>query len=403
VDDVPFAGRHVLAELCGVAPVLLDDEAALRRVVGTALEQAGATVLQVIAHRFAPQGVTVLALLAESHAALHSWPERGSAFVDVFTCGDTADPEKAVRLIADGLGVTAVRRDTIRRGAGASVREPLAPGLTRIWDVDEVLWAGDTGFQHVLVARTTHGVTLFCDDERQSSEASQLVYHEALMVPALLLARRGDDVLIIGSSEGVASQIAAQAGARRVDHVDIDAECVRRCAQLLPYGYDVDELRRAEAGAGAVHVHYADGWEFLADRERDGRRYDLVVVDLPDERPAGGVPAQHNRLYGIEFLRRASSVLSDGGVLVSQAGCATLWRTETLLRCFERFGEVFATVVQYGSDEHEWTFLTGSPTPLRDPVEQMVRGLAALPYRPVSLDADALRRGAVPPHSLRCR
>ncbi len=400
---MPFAGRHVLAELCGVAPVLLDDEAALRRVMCTALEQAGATVLQVIAHRFAPQGVTVLALLAESHASLHSWPEHGSAFVDVFTCGDTADPEQAVRLIADGLGATVVRRDTVRRGAGAPVREPLAPGLTRIWDVDEVLWQGDTAVQHVLVARTAHGVTLFCDDERQSSEASQLVYHEALMVPALLLARRCDDVLIIGSSEGVACQIAAQAGARRVDHVDIDAECVRRCAHLLPYGYDVDELHRAEAGDGVVHVHYADGWEFLADRDRDGRRYDLVVVDLPDEWTDGGVPAQHNRLYGAEFLGRASSVLSAGGVLAGQAGCATLWRNETLLRSFARFDAVFATVVPYGSDEHEWTFLVGSPTPLRDPVEQMVRGLAALPYRPVSMDADALRRGAVAPHALRRR
>ncbi|MGH3612229.1 MAG: adenosylmethionine decarboxylase [Pseudonocardia sp.] len=400
---MPFAGRHVLAELREVDRAVLDDEAALRGVVRTALERAGATVLQVIAHRFAPHGVTVLALLAESHASLHTWPEHGSAFVDVFTCGDVTDPEKAVGLIAEGLGATAVRRDTVRRGTGAPVREPLSPGLTRIWDVEQVLWEGDTAFQHVLVARTAHGITLFCDDERQSSEAGQLVYHEALMVPALLLARRRDDVLIIGSGEGVAGQIAARAGARRVDHVDIDAECVRRCAQLLPYGYDVDELRRAEAGDGVVHVHYADGWEFLADRERDGRHYDLVVVDLPDERTDDGVPAQHNRLYGVEFLRRASSVLSDGGVVVGQAGCATLWRNETLLRSFQRLGEVFATVVQYGSDEHEWTFLAGSPTPLRDPVEQMVRGLATLPYRPVSLDADALRRGAVPPHAVRRR
>ena len=47
----------------------------------------GATVLQVICQRFAPQGVTALALLAESHASLHTYPEAGLAFWDCFTCG----------------------------------------------------------------------------------------------------------------------------------------------------------------------------------------------------------------------------------------------------------------------------------------------------------------------------
>lgn len=393
----PFAGRHVLAELTGADPAVLDDEAGLRAAVGAVVAEAGATVLQVVSHRFAPHGVTVLALLAESHASLHTWPERGAAFADVFTCG-SADPERAVALLADRLGASVTTR-TVPRGAAAPVREPLAPGLTRVWDVDEVLWAGETDYQHMLVARTAQGVTLFCDGERQSTEASQLVYHEALLVPALLLAERVGRVLVIGSSEGVVSRIAVAAGAARVDHVDIDAECVRRCAELLPYGYTPDELRRAEAGEGPVRVHYADGWAFLGAPPTD---YDVVVVDLPDERPEDPA-AQHNRLYGADFLRRAATVLAPGGVLVGQAGCATLWRNATLRRSVERFAQVFPTVVHYGSDEHEWSFLTGSPHPVADPVERMVCRLGALAYRPHSLDADALRRGAVLPHGLRRR
>lgn len=391
-----FAGRHVLAELTGVDPALLDDEPALRAATAAALAEAGATVVQVVAHRFAPHGVTVLALLAESHASLHTWPERGAAFVDVFTCGGTADPERAVALLAGRLGARVVAQ-ALPRGTGAPVREPLAPGLTRVWDLDEVLWQGDTAYQRMLVARTAQGVALFCDGERQSTEASQLVYHEALVVPALLLAERVRDVLVIGSSEGVVSQIAVAAGARRVDHVDIDAECVRRCAQLLPYGYTPAELDRAEAGEGPVRVHYTDGWEFLGTAPTS---YDVVVVDLPDERP-DDPQAQHNRLYGTEFLRRAAGVLGDGGVLVGQAGCPTLWRNATLRGSVDRFGAVFPTVVHYGSDEHEWSFLTGSPRPLADQVERMVARLATLPYRPATLDADALRRGAVLPHALR--
>ena len=105
-------------------------------------------------------------------------------------------------------------------------------------------------------------------------------------------------LLVIGSGGGVVSQLAVAAGATRVDHVDIDAEAVRLCAQYLPYGYTVDELRRAEQGLGPVKVHYCDGADFV---DRVPESYDVVVVDLPDERADG---AQHNRLYEVEFLRR---------------------------------------------------------------------------------------------------
>jgi len=282
--------------------------------------------------------------------------------------------------------------------------EPLGDGLLRRWRLGEVLWEGDTPYQRMLIARTAHGVTLFCDDERQSAELSQLVYHEALLVPALLLADRVRRVLVVGSSEGVVSQLAVAAGADAVDHVDIDRECVRRCAELLPYGYGVAELAAAEHGDGPVRVHYADGWDFLMGT---AQRYDVVVVDLPDERPDAALAqqvAQHNRLYGVDFLRRCRDVLTDGGVLAYQAGCPTLWRNATLARSVARFAEVFATVAYHGCDEHEWAFLFGrAGSAVSDPVELMVQRLASGRYRPRTLDAAALRGGSVPPHSVRIR
>lgn len=387
----------MLAELRGMRPESLDDEPFLRAALTRAVTEAGAHLLQVVAHRFAPHGLTVLGMLAESHASVHTWPECGSAFVDVFTCGEGADPERAVDLLAAELGAAQVSRRTVRRGTVTEVREPLSDGLSRVWDVHEVLWSGRTAYQDVLIGRTAHGVTLFCDDERQSAAASQLVYHEALLMPALALAARVADVLVIGSSEGVASELAVAAGARRVDHVDIDRECVRACARWLPYGYTPAGLAAAERGQGPIAVHYADGWEFLSGTER---RYDVVVVDLPDERP-GDPAAQHNRLYGAEFLRRAAAVLRPGGAVTAQAGCATRWRNETLRRAVHRFNQVFGTVLHYGSDEHEWSFLSGMPDAVADPVRRVTDRLSALPYRPHTLDAAAVRRGAVLPHALR--
>lgn len=270
--------------------------------------------------------------------------------------------------------------------------EPLAPGLTRHWRISEVVCDVRTPYQHLVIGRTEQGVALFSDGERQSTEFSQLVYHEALLVPALLLAGRVERVLIIGSGEGVVSQLAVAAGATHVDHVDIDREAVRLCAEHLPYGYAMDELRRAESGLGPVRVHYCDGWDFVA---RSAAVYDLVVVDLPDER-AG---AQHNRLYDAEFLQRCNKIAR---VVVGQAGCPTLWRNESLRLSWQRFHETFDSVVYFGSDEHEWAFLTGCDGPVGDnPVVTMSARLSTLDYQPRTIDAASLVACTVPPKSLR--
>lgn len=391
-----FSGTHVLAELEGIDPALLDDSEFLRETLRSTVTEAGAVVCDVIAHRFAPHGVTVLALLAESHASIHTYPELGAAFADVFTCGDKADPELAVRLLGRALGTAAVRTSTSKRGNGGRLSESVGAGLTRSWDVREVVYGTRTGFQDLLIGRTAQGISLFCDAERQSTEATQLAYHEALMVPAMLLAEHVRRVLIIGSSEGVASQLAVAQGASVVDHVDIDRTAVRACAEYLPYGYTPEELAAAERGEGPVRVHYRDGWEFLAGAEPG---YDVVVIDLPDEND--DADAQHNRLYGKDFLRRCADLLAPGGVVCSQGGCPTMWRDDTLIKAWQRFGDLFATPVYYGSAEHEWAFLSGRLDELADPAGTMIQRLAAAPYRPETLDADSLRASTIPPLRVR--
>jgi spermidine synthase len=281
------------------------------------------------------------------------------------------------------------------------ITEPLAPGLTRDWTITDVIFEANTRYQHMLIGRTSHGITLFSGDidtphvmERQSSELSQLVYHESLMVPPLAVAESLDRVLIIGSSEGVATQIALQAGAAHVDHVDIDHECVERCATYLPYGYTEQEVKAAFAGDGPVRLHIADGLEFVEARVEENRTrpmenrtlYDVIVIDVQDENPARG--AQHNRLYAPYFLRRCKELLTPSGVLSTQAGSPTLWQQDTLHLTLQRYSEVFTDTLCYTSVEHAWSFVSGSSRPTEDPLSILLqRRLAALPYRPEKMDA----------------
>ncbi|MDP6833754.1 MAG: adenosylmethionine decarboxylase [Prochlorococcaceae cyanobacterium ETNP1_MAG_9] len=115
--DGEMVGKHCILELYDCDKSKLNDEAFLRTTVTTAAKLAGATLLNLITHRFEPQGVTGLALLAESHISIHTWPENGYAAVDVFTCGDHTMPDKACEilrkeLLAKRFLLTNFQRDT---------------------------------------------------------------------------------------------------------------------------------------------------------------------------------------------------------------------------------------------------------------------------------------------------
>ncbi len=92
-------GRHCILELYQCDHAKLNDEAFIRTTITSSAKVAGATLINLVTHSFKPHGVTGLALLAESHISIHTWPEIGYAAIDVFTCGDHTMPEKACKLL----------------------------------------------------------------------------------------------------------------------------------------------------------------------------------------------------------------------------------------------------------------------------------------------------------------
>ncbi|MQA91066.1 MAG: adenosylmethionine decarboxylase [Gemmatimonas sp.] len=115
-------GRHLLVELWGCARAI-DDPDAVREAVREAVRLAGATLLHLEVHSYSPQGVTGVALLAESHLAVHTWPEQGYVAADIYTCGTTADPNTAVRVLERCFGAKLVDVREIARGARPSRAE----------------------------------------------------------------------------------------------------------------------------------------------------------------------------------------------------------------------------------------------------------------------------------------
>ncbi|MDW8361807.1 MAG: adenosylmethionine decarboxylase [Myxococcales bacterium] len=110
-------GRHRLCELRGCAErALLDDAPRLAASLRDSVRAAGATVVAEVVHAFSPHGVTAVLVLAESHVALHSWPEHRFAAVDLFTCGGTVDPWCAFDRLGRALGARETSVVEVRRG-----------------------------------------------------------------------------------------------------------------------------------------------------------------------------------------------------------------------------------------------------------------------------------------------
>ena len=109
-------GRHLLLELKDCNEEVLNDLDFLKDCLNEAATQCGATVIGESFYHFSPYGVSGVVNIAESHISVHTWPEYRYAAVDVFTCGDSVKPEKAVRLIAERLEAKNQSLIELRRG-----------------------------------------------------------------------------------------------------------------------------------------------------------------------------------------------------------------------------------------------------------------------------------------------
>tara|TARA_Y100000004_G_C8726079_1_gene332198 strand:- start:101 stop:436 length:336 start_codon:yes stop_codon:yes gene_type:complete len=107
--------RHVLFTLVGCPYGLLNDEAHVRNVLANAALFSGSTLLGIQSHKFEPQGVTAVALLAESHISIHTWPENGRAVCDVFTCGEHTNPVSGATYMYEAMGASDLVSETFVR------------------------------------------------------------------------------------------------------------------------------------------------------------------------------------------------------------------------------------------------------------------------------------------------
>ena len=109
-----YAGIHLLAEFW--YGKIIEDQKEIKRILIEAVKKAGNTPLKITIHKFQPQGITGIVLLAESHIAIHTWPENNYVAIDIYTCGDKASPKKALEYLKKEFQPKKVEIKEIKRG-----------------------------------------------------------------------------------------------------------------------------------------------------------------------------------------------------------------------------------------------------------------------------------------------
>ena len=102
-EELIYKSKHLLLEIYRCDSEKLNDESFVRCALNRAAKLAKATVLNLISNKFEPQGVTAIALLAESHISIHTWPESNYSAIDIFTCGKNMLPELASNYLIEAF------------------------------------------------------------------------------------------------------------------------------------------------------------------------------------------------------------------------------------------------------------------------------------------------------------
>jgi spermidine synthase len=340
-NGVRYAGTHLIIDLYGA--IRLDDIAFIEQTLTDCVTAAKATLLDMNLHHFTPNGgVSGVAVLAESHISIHSWPEHKYAALDIFTCG-SSEPHNAVEVLRAAFKPERLVVEEHLRGKASHsewFEEQLHPGYRTRFETNNIIYETGNNLQRSLVFEHQRlGRVLMIDDIVQTSEADEFVYHEAMTHVPMFAHGNAKKVLVIGGGDGgIIEEVLKHKAVERCVMVEIDRSVVDIAEQYFP------TIHKGAFNDPRMELIIADGYFFVGDTDE---RFDVIIVDSCD--PVG--PAAI--LFSEEFYARCKRCLTPGGILVTQSG-VPFWQADELrkthqhrTKLFKDAGAFVAAVPQY--------------------------------------------------------
>jgi spermidine synthase len=331
-------GLHLIGDLvgCRCDPRLLLDARLFEQKCAEYVRASGLTAMDVRFHQFEGSGFTGTVVLAESHLAIHTWPERQGLTLDVYVCNYSADNSAKARVLFDSIVAhfqpAEVARHEIDRGEHL-IMEPLNETTGFYLKATKKLGEWQTKYQKMEIYDTPHYGRIFrLDGFNMTSEREEFVYHENLIHPALTAHAAPKRVLVVGGGDGGSAEEALKhPTVESCTMVEIDADVIRVAKEHF------HAVHRGVFDNPKLRVIVDDGMKFARDTHD---RFDLIALDLND--PMGPAEA----LYSTEFFQQLRHTLAPGGALALHIG-APVARPERVSELAQRLNSVFRIVRPY--------------------------------------------------------
>jgi spermidine synthase len=331
-------GLHLIGDLtgCRCDPQLLLDGERFKAKCVEMVAASGLTTMDATFHQFEGSGFTGTIVLAESHVAVHTWPERQGLTLDVYVCNYSADNSAKARglfkAIVDHFQPTEAALHEVDRGEHL-LMEPLNASTGFYIKATKQLGEWQTRYQKLAIYDTPHYGKLFrLDGFNMTSEKDEFVYHENLIHPALTAHIAPKKVLIIGGGDGGSSEEALKhPSVEQVTMVEIDGDVIQVAKE---------HFRAVHNGAfdnPKLRVVVDDGMKYVRETQE---KFDLIALDLND--PMGPAEA----LYSTEFFQQLRTALAPGGALALHIG-SPVARPERVGELAQRLNGVFRIVRPY--------------------------------------------------------
>ncbi|MEJ5305530.1 MAG: adenosylmethionine decarboxylase [Ignavibacteria bacterium] len=311
----PLGTQHI-AEFIECNKTFLNDPEKLEQIIRNAIEYSGLHFEKIITHKFNPVGVTLLAIISESHIGLHTYPEAGHLSLDVFTCSHPSKQIKLIEYLQKALKPTSVKIAEITRGNPIEFKQDdwltsrSEYGFEVKYHIQKILYSNKSSYQFIDVIENEHfGRMLFLDKDLQISEVDSEHYSHAMIDPVLQKKKKLKNVLILGGGDGGLLNFLLKHNPEKVTLVEIDEEVIKVSKKYLKKicGNSFNDKR--------VNLLIQDALQYLQST-RD--KYDVLLYDLTMH-PESFIKVEREKFLNDVFYH-ISRILNPKGIATFQVG-----------------------------------------------------------------------------------
>jgi spermidine synthase len=316
-------GRQLIAEFIYCSPKILNDRRAVEQAVKQGIKESGLSLVNITGKKFNPVGVTLIAVISESHIAIHTYPEARHASIDIFTCGNgSTSVNKLLKFLKSKFKPKTVRVMEVHRGNPIEVKQKewitsfSGAGFEVKYHIDKHLLSKRTKYQQLdIIDNSSFGRMMFLDKDLQIAESDIHAYDAAMVLPIIERKNKFEKVAILGGGDGGVLREVLKYKPKAAYMVEIDEEVINAAKKFMP------GVCKKAFNSRKAHIIIDDANKFLDEKHG----FDAIIYDLTMHPEA--ITNVDRTVFLNQIFSKIKNNLNNKGMVSMQ--CCAEFDTET--------------------------------------------------------------------------